>query len=254
MGSTSDPARADAALLARLSDLAERAKRSGRPQFWGFLDAHQAVVADGGLRRLGLPYRLYGGYPDAERVTAGVFPPKETVAEEAFPVRAVAFFSRREASFSHRDVLGALMSAGVRREKLGDILCGEGLAVVMTTAELVPFLTDQIDRIGGESVRAEANYTGELPALHRFRPLSGTVASPRLDAVLKWLLASAREPAAELIRGGLVSVNHCVCQTASHMLKEQDVLSVRGAGRFRIETIGPETQKGRLHIAAVQYI
>lgn len=254
MGSTSDSARADAALLARLSDLAERAKRSGRPQFWGFLDAHQAVVADGGLRRLGLPYRLYGGYPDAERVMAGVFPPRETVTEEAFPVRAVAFFSRREASFSHRDVLGALMSAGVRREKLGDILCGEGLAVVMTTAELVPFLTDQIDRIGGESVRTEADYTGELPALHRFRPLSGTVASPRLDAVLKWLLASAREPAAELIRGGLVSVNHCVCQTASHMLKEQDVLSVRGAGRFRIETIGPETQKGRLHIAAVQYI
>ncbi len=124
----------------------------------------------------------------------------------------------------------------------------------MTTAEFVPFLTDQIDRIGGESVRAEADYTGELPALHRFRPLSGTVASPRLDAVLKWLLASAREPAAELIRSGLVSVNHCVCQTASHTLKEQDVLSVRGAGRFRIETIGPETQKGRLHIAAVQYI
>ena len=175
MGSTSDPARADAALLARLSDLAERAKRSGRPQFWGFLDAHQAVVADGGLRRLGLPYRLYGGYPDAERVTAGVFPPRETVAEEAFPVRAVAFFPRREAQLSHRDVLGALMSAGVRREKLGDILCGEGLAVVMTTAELVPFLTDQIDRIGGESVRTEADYTGELPALHRFRPLSGTV-------------------------------------------------------------------------------
>ena len=254
MGSTSDSFSADAALLARLSDLAERADRTSRPQFWGFLDAHQAAVAENSLRRCGLPYCLYGGYPGAERVMAGVFPAGSTVREEFFPVRAAAFFTRKEAALSHRDVLGALMSAGVRREKLGDILCGEGLAVVMTTAELIPFLTDQIDRIGGESVRAEADYTGELPALHRFCPLSGTVASPRLDAVLKWLTASAREPAAERIRAGLVSVNHCGCRTASHVIRERDVLSVRGAGRYRIETIGPETQKGRLHITAVQYI
>ncbi|MBQ8752851.1 MAG: hypothetical protein IJZ13_07085, partial [Clostridia bacterium] len=198
--------------------------------------------------------RFYGGHSEAEQTMVGVFPDGYPPLDEAFPLSAVAFFYREDVQLTHRDVLGTLLGAGIRREKLGDILCGNGLAVVMADEELVPFLTQQIDRIGGEGVRVQPGYDGPLPVFHRYRPVEGTVASPRLDAVLKLLIATSRETAADMIRTGLISVNHRVCNEVALTLREQDVLSVRGRGRYRIEKIGPETQKGRLRISAVQYI
>ena len=254
MAYTSDPARADALLLARLDDLVELSDKYASPRFYGFLDEREASVARAYLRKMGECVQFYGGHPEAERVLVGVFPSFIPPSSELFPLKRIAFSYREEALLTHREVLGTLLSAGIRREKLGDILCGAGLSVVMADEEIVPFLTLQIDRIGGEGVRVIPDYNGTLPVFHRFRPLEGTVASARMDAVLKLLIGSSRETAADMIRSGFVALNHCVCDAASAAVKEQDILSVRGHGRYRIERIGPKTQKGRLRISAVQYI
>jgi len=254
MGSISDIARADTLLIARLDDLWELSDKYCCPRFFGFLDERETAVARQYLRKRGEAVRFYGGHPEAERTMVGVFPDGYPPLDEAFPLSAVAFFYRENVQLSHRDVLGTLLGAGIRREKLGDILCGNGLTVVMADEELVPFLTQQIDRIGGESVRVQPGYDDPLPVFHRYRPIEGTVASPRLDAVLKLLMAISREKAADAIRAGSIAVNHCICTEVATTLREQDVLSVRGRGRYRIEKIGPETQKGRLWISAVQYI
>ena len=254
MGSTSDPARADALLIARLDDLLELSDKYSCPRFLGFLDERETALARNYLRKRGEGIRFYGGHPEAEWMMVGAFPDYYPPSDEAFPLSVIAFFFRKEARLTHREVLGTLLGAGIRREKLGDILCGEGLAVVMADEELVSFLTQQIDRIGGEGVRVQSDYDGPLPVFHRYRPIDGTIASPRLDAILKLLISSSREVAADMIRTGLVSVNHCVCNEVAATLREQDVLSVRGCGRYRIEQIGPETQKGRLRLTAVQYI
>lgn len=255
MGSISDAARTDARLISRLTDMAQLCEKYGCPRFGDFLDQRETAAAESWLLKNRVSARLYGGHSQAERCLVGIAPAQYgDIADDEFPLSRVAFQYRREADISHRQVLGALLSAGIRREKLGDILCGPGIAVVMAREEIVPFLVQQIHRIGGEGVSAAADYAGELPVFHRFSPLEGTVSSPRLDVIVKWLTNVSREPASEKIRSGLVSVNHCVCQDASRTIREKDILSIRGAGRFRIETIGPKTQKGRLKISAVQYI
>lgn len=254
MGFTSDPARSDALLIARLDDLCELSDRYSCPRFMGFFDERETMVARTYLRKIGNTVLFYGGHSEAERTMVGIFPAYYPPNEDAFPLRRVAFTYRKEATLTHREVLGTLLGSGIRREKLGDILCGSGLAVVMAEEEIAPFLVQQITRIGGEGVHTVLDYDGPLPIFHRYRPLDGTIASPRLDAVLKLLIHSAREPAADLIRNGSVAVNHCVCESVSAVVKEGDVLSVRGHGRYRIEQIGPETQKGRLRFSAVQYI
>jgi len=242
-------------LVSRIEDTVDLCDKRGYAHFLGFLDeGEQATVLRTLQNRPYVKWRLYGGYKDAERCFLGVFPSYMEPDTALFPIETVAFFYRKERSLSHRDFLGTFMSQGVRREAIGDILCGEGYTVAFLKEDVTTYLCEQIDKIGGEGVRIVRDYAGELPLAHTFVPLRDTVSSPRLDAVVKALIRCSREQASVLIRTESVSVNHRVATSVSITVKPDTVLSVRGHGRFIVDEIGPETKKGRLHFAARKYV
>ncbi len=256
MGSTSNSPFADDALLkARIEDAVRLCARRSSPVFIGFLDARQQAVAKGMLPKNGdVLYVFYGGHSDGERTLLGVSPDCVPLEEAWFPITAMAFRYRTGRNITHRDVLGSLLAAGIRRELIGDILCADGLSVVFVKEEIVSFLQEEITKIGGEGVQCEVPFAGELPAIHTFVERRDTVASPRLDAVLRVCLAASREEAARRIEMGTVSLNHIPCTTVSSQVQEGDILSVRGVGRFRVAKLGPPTRKGRLFVTIEQYI
>jgi len=90
--------------------------------------------------------------------------------------------------------------------------------------------------------------------MHTFVERRDTVASPRLDAVLRVCLSTSREEAARRVELGIVSINHLPCTAVSAEVHEGDVLSVRGSGRFRVAKLGPPTRKGRLFVTVEQYV
>ena len=75
-----------------------------------------------------------------------------------------------------------------------------------------------------------------------------TVASLRLDCILQAGLNMSRARAAELVREGLVMVDHMPEERVDRQLKEGSLLSVRGFGRVRLVSVGEETRKGRLPV------
>ena len=251
MGFTSKDAGEDGLLFARLEDAVQLSEAHSCPRFVGFLDERQRAAAEARLkRRAGVSVRFFGGHEEAERTLCGVFPDFIEPEEALFPITALAIRYREGVSLTHRDFLGALLSCGVRREKIGDILCGDGLAVAFVDEEIAPFLCDQLSAVKAEGVRVTAGYDGELPAARQYRTIQDTVASPRLDAVVKACVGLSREAAAQTIAAGLVSLNHRVCQSASASVCAGDCLSIRGKGRYLVDAIGPPTKKGRLILSA----
>ncbi len=254
MASTSDFASEDGWLRARLTDAIDQCDRYACPRFVGFLDERQKGVATGILRHIqGSSFAFYGGHPEAERTMVGVFPDYMEPEDACFPITPVGFTYRQEADITHRDVLGTLLSCGIKRDKIGDVLCGEGLSVVFADEDIAPFLAEQVDKIKREGVRCQLPYEGELPAAHTFLELRGTVASPRLDAITKVAAGISREEAARRIGMGLVSLNHAPCMSVSTTVGEGDILSIRGVGRFRVATLGPLTKKGRVVVTLLKY-
>ncbi len=242
-------------LLSRIEDTVRLCEKRNYPHFLGFLDqGEQAIAQDYLHRQTDAKWLFYGGYQDAERCFLGVFPSYMETDISLFPLQSVAFHYRKERSLTHRDVLGTLMSQGLRRDAVGDILCGDGYAVVYLKEDVVSYVSEQVDKIGGEGIRVERNYFGVLPKNHRYAPLSDTIASARLDAVVKVLIHSSREQAASLIRAQQVSVDHRPVLSLSATVNEGSVISVRGYGRFVIDQIGPESKKGRLYFSARKYI
>ncbi len=253
MGFTSDTFE-DQLLLARTEDAVRLAEHRSYPVFIGFLDQRQQQLVEALVRRQAASFRFWGGYPDSERRLLGVFPSFMEPEEAAFPLLPLGFRYRREAALTHRDFLGTLMATGIKRETVGDILCGDGLAVVFVREEIASFLATQVDKVGGEGVTVVLPYTGELPAHHQFQEITGTVASERLDALVKLCIGSGREQAARLIKAGQCSLNHQVCLSVSASVREGDILSIRGRGRFRIARLGPQTSKGRLFVTVQKYL
>ncbi len=255
MASTSNRSDADTLLRARIDDACHLCDVRSCPCFVGFLDEHQQAVARAVLREKGVSdFLFFGGYAEAERTVLGVFPSFLPPDPSVFPVAAVRFRYRTTAELSHRDVLGALLGEGIRREKIGDILCSEGQAVVLVDEELAAFLAQSVAKIGREGVKAEYPYTEEITVVREFKEWQDTVPSPRLDAVLHVALRTSREEAVRRLAAGAVSVNHMPTESPSQVVNEGDILSVRGAGRFRVAQLGPLTKKGRLIVKLEQYI
>ncbi|MGN0479810.1 MAG: S4 domain-containing protein, partial [Hominenteromicrobium sp.] len=97
-------------------------------------------------------------------------------------------------------------------------------------------------------------FSEPLPAAHSFQPVSGVVASDRLDCLVALISGSSREKAAQMIAGGLVSVNHRETLSASARVAQGDTISIRRCGRFILDSLGPKTKKGRLSIKCRKYI
>ncbi len=255
MASISNPHRDDQLLHSRVEDIVRLAEKRHYAAFIGFLDERERAEAEKTLHNLHVDNYLFnGGYDDSERCMLGVFPQGDEVDIQAFPLRTIAFHYRSDRLLTHRDVLGTLMGAGLRRDAIGDILCNQGIAVVFLRDEICSYVCDQITKIGGESVRIELDYDGELPCAHSFAEIRDTVASARLDAVLSALLHSSREKSAQLIRSDLVSVDGESVHSVSRSVAATQKVSVRGYGKFIIDELGPETKKGRLRFWARKYI
>ena len=242
-------------LSARVADAVALCDRQSCPHFVGFLDEGQKAQITPLLQReRAVSFRFFGGFDGAERTLLGVFPPFIEPEDALFPLCVLRFSYRAQAELSHRDFLGTMLSCGIKRETIGDIVCGTGETIAVVSEEVAPFLQQQIEKVGGEGVTITTANGETLTVEKKFLPISATVASPRLDNVVKALIGSSREKAAAAIVGGLVSVNHVPCDAVAKTVSEGDILSLRGVGRFRIDALSEHTKKGRLFLSAQKYL
>ena len=230
-------------LLEAKAEDALRCAQSGKAaRFIGFLDERQAAHISSILKnRTFKNYMFWGGFSEAERVVFGAFPDYLQPLEESFPIMGATVAFRKQDTLQHRDFLGAFLALGLNRETLGDILVEDGRAVFFVRKEVSSVLLDGIQKVGRVGVSIQSGFQKPLPVAHRFKEISGVVASPRLDCL------------AALIRSGLVMVDHEVFQEPSLTVREGVNLSVRGTGRFIIDRLGPVTKKGRLNVAGRKY-
>lgn len=247
--------RQDQAFTAHILDLFSIAQQKYVTRFTGFLDMHQLALARRAAASHAYPnHSFFGGHPGGERVMLGVFAPYEEPDEAAFPIVPLTITFRAEDSIGHRDILGSLTGLEIRREAVGDILMGEGLAVCFATEAVAPVILNELTKVGRCGVTVAEGLPAELPALHHYSDMPVNVSALRLDCVVAALLRLSRGKAAQTVRSGAVFLNGAPEQEVSHMLCEGDVLSVRGYGKFLVAEVLSETKKGRLHLLCKKYV
>lgn len=250
MDSTSE----DRLLIARAEDAVMLCQKHSYPHFIGFLDERQRALLTSQFKHFAdVQLLFWGGHEQAERTLLGAFPDFMQPDVSLFPMAPLTFRYRTSTALSHRDFLGTLLGHGIRREKVGDILCFPGKTVAFVSEDVAGFLSDQITKVGGEGVTLIQGLDEPLHFSRTYKELQMTVASPRLDNVVKALIGCSREKAATAIVSGLVSCNHQSCENVSKTVCEGDILSIRGYGRFRVVALSERTKKDRLVLIAHKY-
>ena len=229
---------------ARIRNTAEICIRTEKPKFIGFLSETEAAKAQELLQGADCKISFFGGYEGAERVILACLP--SWCEQTDFPLRAVTFAFPSAYTLTHRDVLGTLMSLGLKRETVGDILIEPGRAVVFATAEICPYMEEQVEKIGGVGVKATPGFCDPLPEGDAPIDCTATTSSGRLDCVVAALCGFSRNRASEAITAGMVAVNSLVCEKTTRNIASGDKITVRGKGKYRIDSMDGRTKKDRM--------
>lgn len=237
-----------------MTELAVRSLYREEPCFTRFLEPCDETAARSAANAARTHVFFYGGYDDAERRIAS-FCQREVLPEE-YPLRTLRITWKSEYSNpDHRDLLGALMALGIRRETTGDIVFGlqPGTAYLFCEEEIADFICANWESAGRTALRLSIEEENILLKEPEGTALRLTVQSPRLDAVVAEITHSSRTQAQKLITQGLVKRNHLPELRTDVHLAENDLLSIRGFGRVRIITFDAPTRKGRCVIRVFHY-
>ena len=192
----------------------------------------------------------FGGYEGAERVRILLHPDYLPVEKEDYGLALLHIVAdQRFHALEHRDVMGALLHVGLRREKFGDMLVNEEGCYAIVAEEVADFVCSQVSQIHRTSVSFERlSWDAFTPPGPRFKEKTITVASPRTDAVIGEVYNLSRAKALVPLRAGKVKVNWRVMEDPSFPLQTGDMVSFAGYGRFKILEISGTTRSGRLRM------
>ncbi|MCH5212793.1 MAG: RNA-binding protein [Oscillospiraceae bacterium] len=246
----------DKLLAARTEDLFSLCEKYSSPVFSDFLDgAEQAVIHDKVIFPFGYNVMYSGGFDEAEKKMLGVFPEWTEPDALEFPMSCLKIEGGFTKKLNHRDYLGTIMSLGIAQSKLGDIVVNDGFAYVFLHSDITGYIKDNLHKIGNQGVSVtEITNFGDIKIERKYKTIGTVCASGRLDAVVGAAANVSRQISSGLINGGKVKVNHREITKVSEPVKEGDLLSIRGYGRFLIHSFDGETRKNRLHITLKQYI
>ncbi len=219
-----------------------------------FLNERECAAAESELKRLmNDNYCLYGIFENAERKMLCVYKDFFKPDYDDFPLFCITFTFRKDSKLTHRDFLGAIMSLGIKREAIGDIVIDEGIAQVAAADSVKDLIISSIKKIGSSGVKYDESFSGILTKIQNFKKIDGTVASMRLDAVAGLALNLSRSKAADIIKTVGAEVNFSMKNDCSYILKEGDVFSIRKFGKFKVSEWSGVTKKGRIHISVLKY-
>ncbi len=236
--------------LAKVFDKAQAAKKTQRAMFTQFLSERE--YGEFLLRQKNIDDTLctpWGGFSGAGRVMLCFSNEKEE-----FPISAISVKGKGIDSLKHPDFLGSLMSLGLERDCIGDIVKSEDEWVVFCESNIAGFIADSLAEVGGVYVQCECKEPKEITVSHKFEEITGTVSSLRADSVVSVMLKTSRSKAQDYITGQKFFLNQVLCTKCDKEIKENDILTVRHHGKARVSDVSGLSKKGRIFITIQKYI
>lgn len=236
-------------LISRLEEIVQKALlgQVGRSDF---LDLRQQELAQAAVvNTSSLIWELDGGYEQAERKRLLAYPEWESKVSAKIAYLRITSREHPAPPIGHRDYLGAVLNLGLKREKLGDIVVQDQQAYMMVDVDLADFIGWHLTRVKHSQVEVEMI----PPEALVFQPLQLhtaqlNLASLRVDAAVARAFNLSRAEVNDLVAAGQVRLNQLQVYKGSAPLKTNDLISVRGQGRFRLENIGTVSRKGRQQV------
>ena len=253
----------DKICLSQLLDKIEISKKTNKIEHTDFLDMYQVSLVENFLRKIQFKnYILYGGYDDSERKIAIIYPENYTEAMikknygKILEIVRIELPEEEKGKYSHRNYLGGIVKLGLKREKVGDILVSDEGADIISISEFSNILKNELPSL----TRFTNSKIGIIPLEKiktkevKIEEIKIIVPSLRLDNIVSDLAKTSRSKAATIIEQERVFVNGQNETKLSKQIKLNDIITIRGKGRFIIKEFYGTTRSGRTIILIEKYV
>lgn len=244
-------------LKKRFRELGQKCYQNNQYTFTGFLSpADLSCFYEIEKEVSYVPYTIWGGSELCERVILRFGSEEELGYVEEFPISCIQvrpLMDKFADELTHRDFLGALMNLGIERSTLGDILLIENTAYLFCMENMAEFIMENLSRVKHTSVLCER--AAEVPAFSDKdrQEVKIQISSPRIDAVVSKVYRLSRSEAACFFRQKKVFVNSRQCENNSQVLKDGDIVNVRGYGKFEFSGSHSLSRKGKMNAVVFCY-
>ena len=241
----------DKMCLSQVLDKIENATKKGKIEYTDFLDMYQVSLVENFLKKIKFEnYILFGGYENAERKILIVYDGKydETMIAKNYDkmvkVVKIELPEEEHGKYVHRNYLGGIVKLGLKREKVGDIIVSKDGADIIAINEFSTILEQlpTLKRFENSDIKI-ANLEELRKVEIKIEEVKIIVPSLRLDNIVSDLARTSRSKASEIIAQERVFINGQSETKNSKNVKLNDIITIRGKGRFIIKEFTGTTRR-----------
>lgn len=237
----------------QIMDYKERVEERNTYVLTDFMNPHEASVASSLIGKNNeVQIAFFGGIENAEMVRAILYPHTFEVSKEDFSISVMEVrYPGKFVKISHRDVLGALMHLGLKRELYGDIVVEDDAAYFACISNMADYLLANLKTVGRGSVQVKKT---EKTITHKqeYRSVLLSVASFRLDLIIAEAFHLSRKEASSYIQSNFVKVNYKEVVQSNYLCHNMDIISLRRHGRVKFVDLDKINKKGK-HVIEVWF-
>ncbi|AWK52421.1 RNA-binding protein [Clostridium beijerinckii] len=229
-------------LLSKNKDIPMFGKNFYTPNIWTWFEKN--------LGSKDFKVETNGFFQDAERRMISF----NNVYDNTFPMKLIKIENTSKfLNLTHRDFLGGILSLGIERNKIGDLLVDKNTCYVAVCEEIENFIIYNIDKISKVVCSAEVIDNFELLPKVNFKEEIILVSSLRIDGVISKIINVSRSNATAMIEQGQVLINYVKIKDKSYELKGEERITIRGFGKFILGNSIGNSKSGRIKIIIKKY-
>lgn len=154
---------------------------------------------------------------------------------------------------SHKEILGSLFSHNLNEDTFGDIIVSDKYYIVVLN-KIANYLENNFDKVGNKKVKLIRRELDEVSDYRiNFIDISINVSSLRIDNIISKLIPTSRVMSNKYIKEKKVIVNYSILSNQNYSLKENDVFSIRGVGKFKYIGINKVNKNNKYNILIKKY-
>ncbi len=253
----------DRILVAKLLDKISLVEKQNKVQITFFLSPIELQTLKDILNVIGYKnFSIYGASKNAQRNIIILFPNKLT---DIFEINAfnynticscIRILNSSNEKYDHKIYLGGLMKLGVKREKIGDIIVYENGADIVISKDVEKFLLSNLSELKRfkkssiEVIKLEEIVKKD----QEYKECKIIISSLRLDNVVSELSRTSRSKAIEMLKQEKVFLNYRNEDKQTKLVKQGDFITIRGIGKFFLETISNNSKGDKYVVLAQKFV
>jgi RNA-binding protein YlmH len=174
--------------------------------------------------------------------------------ESPFPMKLLKIENTSKfTSLTHRDYLGGILSLGIERNKIGDLLVSENACYLPVHEEVEEFIIFNLERIA--KVKCNVKIIDNLDFIPKFsfKEELVLVSSLRADGIVSKITNTSRTKAQGMIEQGQVLLNYAKIKDKSQELKSEDRITIRGFGKIILGDCVGNSKSGKVKLIIKKY-